>query len=76
MGYVMSNRRRLLVVTFAVVLGAATLAAGLGDAAGGRGLFWFAMAALILLVVDVLLLVAVLGIQALAGPRDGDSEGP
>jgi hypothetical protein len=31
---------------------------------------------LILLVVDVLLLVAVLGIQALSGPREGDSEGP
>ena len=60
----------LLFVTFGVVLGAAALAGGLGDAAGSRGLFWFAMAALILLVIDVLLLLAVLGIRALNESRD------
>jgi len=60
----------VLVVTFAVVLGAAALAGGLGDASGSRGLFWLAMAALVLLVIDVLLLVAALGIRALEADRD------
>jgi hypothetical protein len=60
----------VLVVTFSVVLGAAALAGGLGDAAGSRGLFWFAMAALVLLVIDVVLLVAALGIRALEADRD------
>jgi hypothetical protein len=60
----------VLVVTFAVVLGAAALAGGLGDAAGSRGLFWCAIAALVLLVIDVVLLVAVLGIRALEADRD------
>jgi hypothetical protein len=55
----------VLIVTFGVVLGAAALAGGLGDAAGSRGLLWFAMATLMLLVIDVVLLVAVLGIRAL-----------
>jgi hypothetical protein len=62
----------ILVVTFGVVLGASSLAAGLGDAAGSRGLFWFAMAALILLVIDALLLLAALGIRALREPHDSD----
>ena len=60
----------ILVVAFGVVLGASALAGGLGDAAGSRGLFWFAMAALILLVIDVLLLLVVLGIRALDQTRD------
>jgi hypothetical protein len=60
----------VLVVTFAVVLGAAALAGGLGDAAGSRGLLWLAMAALVLLVIDVVLLVAALGIRALEAERD------
>ena len=60
----------ILLVTFAVVLGASALAGGLGDVAGSRGLFWFAMAALILLVIDILLLLAVLGIRAVNESRD------
>ena len=63
----------ILVVTFGVVLGAASLAGGLGDAAGSRGLFWFAMAALILLVIDALLLLAVLGIRAANETRDDET---
>jgi hypothetical protein len=60
----------VLVVTFAVALGAAALAGGLGDAAGSRGLLWFAIAALVVLVIDVVLLVAALGIRALEADRD------
>jgi len=66
----------ILVVAFGVVLGASSLAAGLGDASGSRGLFWFAMAALIFLVIDALLLIALLGIRALEEPPDGDSRHP
>ena len=62
----------ILVVTFGVVVGASALAQGLGDAAGARGLFWVAMVALVVLVVDVLLLVGALGIRAL---EDWNQEG-
>ena len=55
----------ILALTFGVVLGASALAGSLGDAAGAYGLFWFAMIALILLVIDVLLLLVALGIRAL-----------
>jgi hypothetical protein len=54
----------VLVVTFSVVAGASMLAAGLGDAPGAAALRWVAIAALIVLVVDALLLVAALGIRA------------
>ena len=65
----------ILVVAFAVILGASTLAAGLGDAAGARGLFWFAMAALILLVIDSIALLTILGLRALEEPID-EERGP
>jgi hypothetical protein len=55
----------ILVVTFGVVLGASALADGLGDAAGSRGLFWVAMATLVLIVIDALLMLVVLGLRAL-----------
>lgn len=55
----------ILVVALAVLLGAAFLAQALGDAVGGRTLLWVAIGALILLVIDVLLLVGALGLQAL-----------
>lgn len=65
----------ILAVTFGVVLGASALAQGLGDAAGSRGLFWIAMAALVLLVIDALLLLVLLGIRALEEPgRDRHDE--
>ena len=55
----------ILVVTFGVVLGASALADGLGDVAGSRGLFWVAMATLVLIVIDALLMLVVLGLRAL-----------
>jgi hypothetical protein len=64
----------ILVVTFAVVLGASAMAGGMGDAAGARGLFWVATAALIVLVIDVLLLLGLLGIRTLDQWRDGDDQ--
>jgi hypothetical protein len=63
----------ILVVTFGVVLGASALANGLGDAAGSRVLFWIAISALLLLVIDAVLLLTVLGIRAL-DERDDDQE--
>jgi len=54
----------VLVVTFAVLAGASMLASGLGDAAGAAALNWVAFGALIVLVIDALLLLAVLGIRA------------
>jgi hypothetical protein len=63
----------ILVVTFGVALGASALARGLGDAAGARGLFWFAIVALVLLVIDALLLLIVLGMRALE-ERDEERE--
>jgi hypothetical protein len=62
----------VLVVALAVILGAAALAGGLGDVAGARGLFWTAMATLILLVIDALLLLGILGIRALEERHDRD----
>jgi len=55
----------ILVVSFGVVLGASALANALGDASGGYGLFWFAMVALLLLIIDILLLLVVLGVRAI-----------
>jgi hypothetical protein len=60
----------VLVVGIAVVLVAAELADELGDPAGARGLFWTAMAGLIALVIDALLLLGILGLRALEDPRD------
>jgi hypothetical protein len=62
----------VLVVAFAVILGAAQLAAAMGDAAGGRALVWVAVGALILLVIDVLLLVGVLGLKSLGADSYDD----
>jgi uncharacterized membrane protein len=55
----------ILVLTFAVLLGASSLTGAMGDAAGSYGLFWCAMAALVLLTIDALLLLMVLGIRAI-----------
>jgi hypothetical protein len=62
----------ILAIIFGVVLGASLLTSALGDAAGSYGLFWFAMVALIVLVIDALLLLALLGIRALDERRDDD----
>jgi len=62
----------ILAIAFGVVLGASLLTSALGDAAGSYGLFWFAMVALILLVIDALLLLVILGIRALDERRDDE----
>ena len=54
-----------LIVVFAVVIGASLLTQSLGDVAGARILFWTAMTALVLLVIDALLLLGALGLRAL-----------
>ena len=66
-----------LVVAFGVVLAASQLAAGLGDPAGERLLRWWAIAVLILLVCDAVLLLALLGLRAVEAderPRDGEGQ--
>jgi hypothetical protein len=60
----------ILTLTFGVVMGASSLSGGLGDAAGARGLFWVAIAALVLLVIDSVALLVVLGLRALNERRD------
>ncbi len=62
----------ILVVAFAVVMGGQALAQATGDASGARGLFWVGMSCLMLLVVDLLLLVMALGINAM-DQRDAGS---
>jgi hypothetical protein len=62
----------ILAIAFGVVLGASLLTRALGDSAGSYGLFWIAMAALILLVIDGLLLLVVLGLRALDEHRDDE----
>ena len=65
----------VLVVALGVLLGAAALAEALGDVAGARGLFWTAMAALILIVIDAVLLLGALGLRALDEPNDQRGDG-
>ena len=60
----------ILALLFGVVLGASELAAGLGDAAGAKGLFWVAIGALILLVADSLLLLIILGLRSIEEPPE------
>lgn len=67
----------VLLVAMAVVLSAAGLARGLGDGAGGRGLTWIGLALGILTVIDLLLLVMVLGLDALQrSENEKDSDNP
>jgi hypothetical protein len=64
----------MLVVAFAVVMGGQALARATGDAIASSVLFYVAMASLMLLVIDVVLLVAVLGIHALLQQEPPDNE--
>jgi hypothetical protein len=64
----------VLVVAFAVILGAARLARGMGDAPGGQALEWIAGGTLVLLVIDALLLVGALGLAEVA--RDSREDEP
>ena len=59
----------VLIVAFAVVMGGWGLAQGLGDPNGAAALRWIAMACLMLLVADGLLLLTALGLNALDDRR-------
>jgi hypothetical protein len=55
----------VLVVAFAVVMGGWGLAQGMGDPGGATALRWIAMGCLMLLVLDGLLLMMALGLNAI-----------
>jgi hypothetical protein len=62
----------VLLVAMAVVLSAAGLARGLGDWAASRGLTWVGLALGILALIDLLLLVVALGLDALKRSEQGE----
>jgi predicted exporter len=62
----------LLVCTFAVMLGVSALTQAMQDEVGARTLRWISVGVLVLAVIDVLLLLGVLGLQAL---NDDDHQG-
>jgi amino acid permease len=62
----------LLVCTFAVVLGVSALTQAMQDESGARTLRWISVGVLVLAVIDMLLLLGVLGLQAL---NDDDHHG-
>lgn len=62
----------LLVSTFAVVLGVSALTQAMQDEVGARVLRWVSLGVLVLTVIDMLLLLGVLGLQAL---HDDDHPG-
>ncbi len=69
----------VLVVAFAVVMGGWGLAQGMGDPAGATALRWVAVACLLLLVMDGVLLLMALGLNAIEAsgarqPPDADSQ--
>lgn len=55
----------ILVVAYGVLMGGATLAAAVQDAAAALALRWIAAGSLVLLVTDLVLLIGVLGVNAL-----------
>jgi hypothetical protein len=55
----------VLIVAFAVLMGGCGLAQGLGDPGGAAALRWIAVACLLLLVMDALLLLLALGLSAI-----------
>ena len=65
----------VLIVSFAVLLGGSALALATGDRPAANVLKWIAVASLMLLVVDLLLLVLALGVNA-AGKSADDNAGP
>jgi hypothetical protein len=60
----------IFVVAFAVLMAFYALVTGLGDAFAAKALLWTAMACLMLAVTNLLLLVGVLGLQALQRHED------
>ena len=64
----------LLVVAFSVLMGGSALASATGDLSGAKALRWVAIGVLLLGVVDMVLLVGVLGLNALG--RNDDRSDP
>jgi hypothetical protein len=60
----------VLVVAFAVVMGGWGLALGMGDPGGAMALRWIAMTCLLLLVMDGVLLLMALGLNAIDERRE------
>lgn len=56
----------VLIVAFAVLMGGHALATAMNDLTAARALLWVALSCLMLLCGDVLLMVGMLGLQALA----------
>lgn len=66
----------VLVVTFAVLLGASALARATSDGPAANVLFWLAITAVLLLIIDLLLLVMALAIRAVEEDRDDEDRSP
>jgi predicted exporter len=64
----------LLICTFAVVLGVSTLTQAMQDEVGARVLRWISVGVLVLAVIDMLLLLGVLGLQALNDDHHGSRD--
>ena len=64
----------VLIVAFAVLMGAESLARGAGDGVAARVLWWVAMVCLMGLAADTLLLVGVLGVESLIRRQESDSD--
>jgi hypothetical protein len=65
----------LLVVAFSVLMGGSALASATEDMSGAQALRWVAIGVLMLTVVDIVLLVGVLGLNALGhGDDRSDSD--
>lgn len=66
----------VLLVAFAVLVGGYALATATSDGPGAAVLWWLAMACLMLIVVDVVMLVGVLGVSALVAADRPNREPP
>lgn len=66
----------LLIVSLAVLMGGYALLARTGDEAAALAMWRVGGGCLTLLVVDVVLLIGALGLNALAAERSGDSQSP
>ncbi len=64
----------LLIVAFAVLMGGYAVATAAKDASGATALWWVAMACVMLLVMDVLLLLITLGLDHLGRRDERDDE--
>ena len=64
----------VLVVAFGVVMGGYALSQAAEDKGGACGLWWTAMALLMVLAADVILLVGVLGLGAVSAEQEEEGE--